>query len=451
MNIGKLESQLNDFDPRLRRQALENLLAYSAEHPGILVPEGASVNMHCHSFFSFSAYGFSPSGLVWLAKKKGFRAAGIVDFDVLDGVEEFLDACDLAEVRGSAAMETRIYVPEFSTRVTNSPGEPGINYHTGIGFTSQKVDGKVVKIMDNMRRQAIQRNHSIIEKLNAYLDPVAIDYELDVLPLTPAGSATERHMLVAYTTAAERTVSNLAEFWADKLALDLSKVTALLTNPAEFLMAVRVKLMKRGGIAYIQPSPENFPTAEEFYEMVSSCGALPIVNYLDGTNPGEQCLQELLALLTPKGAAALNMIPNLAIPDPQKDPDNTELRHQRRELLYRNVRLAQEFDLPLHIGTEMNSYGQRQLDDLTSPDLAPVRQTFVDGAFFIYGHTRLQKVLGLGYQSEWARNALPTRKMRNAFYTQAGYRIPPGIAGINLMRQIDPTMEPKEILALLNH
>ena len=60
---------------------------------------------------------------------------GIVDFDVLDAVEEFLDACEAAGVRGSAGIESRVFIPEFADREINSPGEPGVYYHMGIGFT----------------------------------------------------------------------------------------------------------------------------------------------------------------------------------------------------------------------------------------------------------------------------------------------------------------------------
>ena len=55
---------------------------------------------------------------------------------MLDAVDEFLAACDLAGVRGSAGIETRVFIPEFATREINSPGEPGVYYHMGIGFTS---------------------------------------------------------------------------------------------------------------------------------------------------------------------------------------------------------------------------------------------------------------------------------------------------------------------------
>jgi hypothetical protein len=448
--VPELESKLNEFDLNIRTQSLSDLLALAKKDPNLLAPQGPSANMHCHSFYSFNAYGYSPSALTWLAKKLGMQVAGIVDFDNLDGIAEFLHACDVAGVRGSAAMETRIYIPDFSTRVTNSPGEPGISYHMGIGFISHKVEGKSAKILHDMRRRADQRNRGMLERLNAYLDPVMIDYERDVLPLTPAGNATERHMLVAYIKAAELRITDLADFWSNKLEIDRSKMASLIKDIPEFLKSVRAKLMKHGGVGYVQPSPESFPTAEEFHEMVVSCGALPTVCYLDGTTAGEQCMEELLTLLARKGVVAMNMIPNLAIPDPQNDPDNSDLRRERCQLLYKTVRLAREFDLPLHVGTEMNSYGQRQLDDFASPELSPVHKDFIDGAYFVYGHTMLQRALGMGYQSEWAGSYLPTRALRNEFYTRLGYLTPPGYTGLNLLGQLDPTMQPSEILSRLS-
>ena len=51
-----------------------------------LAPEADVANMHCHTFYSFNAYGHSPTSLAWLAKKLGLKLIGMVDFDVLDGV-----------------------------------------------------------------------------------------------------------------------------------------------------------------------------------------------------------------------------------------------------------------------------------------------------------------------------------------------------------------------------
>jgi len=98
-------------------------------------------------------------------------------------------------------------------------------------------------------------------------------------------------------------------------------------------------------------------------------------------------------MLIGKGVVAFNIIPdrNWNVPDP-------EVRRMKVQNLYRVVELAQKLDLPLNIGTEMNSYGQKLADDLDAPELAPLRELFLDGAYFIYGHTRMQRALGLGYQ-----------------------------------------------------
>ena len=104
-------------------------------------------------------------------------------------------------------------------------------------------------------------------------------------------------------------------------------------------------------------------------------------------------------------------------------------------------------DLPLNIGTEMNTYGNKLVDDFDAPELAPVKQAFLDGAYFIYGHVRLQRSLGLGYQSEWAKAHLPTRKARNAFYTAAGYRIAPGKAGQEQLIKLSSRLDPQALFA----
>ena len=181
-----------------RTSALAELVALAERGEAPCEPVKDVVNLHCHTFFSFNAYGHSPTSLAWLAKKRGFAAVGIVDFDVLDAVDEFLAACDLAGVRGSAGIETRVFIPEFATREINSPGEPGVYYHMGIGFTSGTVPPEAAPTLAAMRARADRRNREMAARVNAYLDPVTIDYERDVLPLTPAGNATERHMLLAY-------------------------------------------------------------------------------------------------------------------------------------------------------------------------------------------------------------------------------------------------------------
>ncbi len=430
-----LETQLNDFSPQKRAEALKALIAANAPH---LDPQDV-VNLHCHTFFSFNAYGYSPTGLAWLAKHNGYKALGIVDFDVLDGVDEFLNACEQIDVRGSAGIETRVYLPEFSTRETNSPGEPGVYYHMGIGFTSSQIPADVAPIVADMRARASQRNRIMVDRVNAHLSPVAVDYDRDVLPLTPAGNATERHLLAAYTRAATDHFADPAPFWAEKLELPEEKIREQITDAPKFQNTIRAKLMKRGGVGYAQPGPDTFPNIDEVNRVIIACGALPCAAWLDGTTSGEKDIEELLELLVAKGAAALNIIPdrNWNISDP-------ETRRMKVKKLYEVAELARKLDLPLNIGTEMNTYGQRLVDDFSAPEMEPLRESFLAGAYFIYGHTLMQRTLGLGYQSQWAKDHLPTRRERNAFYTQVGRLVSPAQA--DMLKKFTSAQSPAEIL-----
>jgi len=449
--VTEIERALNSFDAATRRQALAELVSLAEQGVIALPPVRPVANMHCHTFFSFNAYGHSPTSLAWLARKQGYEAIGIVDFDVLDGVDEFLDACDAAGVRGSAGIETRLFIPQFATREINSPGEPGVTYHMGIGFTSSHAPEGAAAVLADMRQRAARRNRDMLGRVNAHLQPMTIDYERDVLPLTPAGNATERHMLAAFIrTAADafpspegKEPSALIAFWAGKLGLPQDQVASDIGDYARFSNRVRARLMKKGGVGYVAPGPESFPTLDAFHRMIVACGALPCATWLDGTSAGEQAIDELLELLISKGAVTLNIIPdrnwNIA------DPDTRQLKVRK---LYEIVEKADALALPLNIGTEMNAPGNKLVDSFDAPELEPVKQAFLDGAHFIYGHTVLQRALGLGYGSAWAKAHFPSQRERNAFYTAAGRQIAPGKASLARLRALGPEPEPGAIAAL---
>lgn len=430
-----------------RRAVLDTLVRAWRLGELTVAPQADLVNLHCHTAFSYNGYGHMPSSLAWLAREQGWYALATVDFDVLDGVDECLWACDRVEVRAATGIETRVFLPEFAAREINSPGEPGVLYHAGIGFVSSSAPHPAAEVLARMRQGAAERNRDIVARINAYLVTVAVDYARDVLPLTPAGNATERHILMAYDVAARRVYPQraaLLTFWAAKLGLEAAKVDVALgpdPSPNELL---RSKLMKRGGVGYVQPGPQTFPPVDQVIQATVACGAMPLFCWLDGSSEGEQHVEELLDLMLRKGVAAINIIP-----DRNWNYTDAQVRSAKVLELYKVVDLARSLDLPIIVGTEMNKPGQRLVDDLDAEPLRPLRQEFVRGADFCYGHTLLQRALGLGYQSAWSARHLPRRGERNAFYCAVGRAVAPGDEGLARVSALHADLGPDAILGRL--
>ena len=93
--IHQPEQRLDSFDPEQRRQALATLSKKVQSGEIDLPAAGTDVNLHCHTFFSYNAAGYSPTALAWEGRKQGLEAVGCVDFDVLDAVTEMLEAGDI--------------------------------------------------------------------------------------------------------------------------------------------------------------------------------------------------------------------------------------------------------------------------------------------------------------------------------------------------------------------
>ena len=230
-------------------------------------------------------------------------------------------------------------------------------YHMGIGVPSSRVPANAAGLLGDLRQLAARRNRDVIARVNPYVAPVTVDYEQDVLPLTPAGNPTERHIVVAYIRAAERLTPDPAAFWASRLGSTAEEMAATMADSARFQNLIRAKLMKQGGVGYVRPESGMFPSLEAFHKLIVACGALPCAAWLDGTSAAEQDIDRWLGFLVDRGVAALNIIPdrNWNIADPAA-------RRLKVRNLYRVVELARELDLPLHVGTEMNGFGQKLVD-----------------------------------------------------------------------------------------
>jgi hypothetical protein len=428
VSIEELEQKLDSFDAGERKQTLGSLCKKVRAGEVTLPEPGRAVNLHCHTFFSYNTYGYSPSKFAWLARKSGLAVAGVVDFDVLDAAEEFLQAARMLGLKGCAGLETRVYVPEFSDSVINSPGEPGVSYHMGVGFPGAKVPAEQKEFLAGLRRTAQQRNRELTTRVNKYLSPVELDYERDVLALTPSGNATERHICLAYARKAKEFFGKtdaLADFWSKKLAVDAEALGV--PEGRDLLNTIRAKTMKRGGVGYVQPDRGSFPLMADTNRFILAAGAIPVHTWLDGTSTGEQAIEELLEVAMSTGAAAINVIPDRNYTPGAKD--------EKTKNLYQVIALAEKLDLIVVEGTEMNSPGQKFVDDFDTEELRPLLPVFLKGAHIVYAHSVLQQKCRLGYTSEWAKRNFKSVAEKNEFFRRLGSALQPDqedkLAGLN--------------------
>ncbi|QPM67555.1 hypothetical protein [Atribacter laminatus] len=422
-SLGKIERELDNFNVEERKKAFLELKSL-VDQKKVLLPNSSSrVNLHYHTFFSFNAYGYSPLHIIWRARKEGLAMAGSVDFDVLDAMEEFLWGGFEVNLPVSSGIETRVYLPEFQDRELSSPKEPGVAYFMGNGFTQlPELETKTGKTLRYLKEIAQKRNRSVLKRVNSYLQPVTIDLEKDVLPLTPSGNPTERHLVMAYDIKADQIFPDQRErvkFWSEKLEIFPEKVEDFLNHKPDFYDFIRSKLMKHGGVGYVKPDVGDFPTLEQVTDMILDLGAIPSFSWLDGTRSGEKDPKELLDFCEAKGIETL-----FIVPDRNWDLPDQEERRLKLAKLYEIVEEAKRREFPIFVGTELNKFGQKFVDEFESAALAPIAPYFLRSAWMLWGHIIMERSSQRGYTSKWAAKTFQDRKAKNRFYYQIGQVIP---------------------------
>ncbi len=433
--IEQIRQALNSFDRDERRAAVEELSRARAAGKWKPKPPGDWMNLHGHTFHSYNSEGWSPSRLVFEGVEAGLEIIGSVDFDVLDAMEEVLDAGDLLGIKTTVGLETRVFIPEYSHWELNSPGEPGVAYFMATGCYRMPEEGsKGHGILANLKDLAQKRNREMVRRINDHLDKVSLDFESDVLPMTPSENPTERHLVEAYNKKGNEVFdgdpAGLLNFWADRFAIAPDELEPILHKTNPFQELLRSKLMKKGGAGYAEPDPSSFPTLLEMVDLARDMGALPTYAFLDGTTPGESNMLELLEFFQGKGVSALNIIPdrNWNITDP-------DTKSKKVAKLYEAVDAASELFYPLCIGTEMNKAGLPFVDDFGATELEPVVNDFRLGGRALWGHTLLARTQDRGWGSDFATQYFAdSQATRLEYYAKVGTEFRAGVETVEELR-----------------
>jgi len=422
-----ISQDIDSFNLDTRISALTDIarkLALETKAYGVINRACSLVNMHIHSFYSFNSQGYSPAHIALVCRQKGLYAAALCDFDVLDGLEEFIAAGQMLGLRTAVHLETRAYLKEYALVDINSPGEPGVTYILGAGFGCLPAPGSTaMKTLSAFRQQANLRNRALVGRINACLPEISIDYNADVIPLSPGGCPTERHIVQAYRLKAQAVFQireQLTSFWSKLLRKTDQEVGKLLNDLPIMDEKVRALLAKSGGIGYVRPDEKTFPPVDDFIACVLQCEAIPMASWLDGTSKGEEDMTGMLECLKAKGAAALNIIldrvHNLA---------NADERRIKTRNLNKVILAARKLAFPINIGTEMNKSGQPFVDNLECDALAPYRQDFLRGANIMIGQTILARYADFSYCGKSALSEYGADTVRKNDFFEAVGKLPP--------------------------
>jgi len=301
-----------------------------------------------------------------------------------------------------------------------------VYYFMGMGFGSlPPADSLAGRTLEQLRRRSAERNAAVVGRINAAFPEIAIDYADEVLPLTPSGNATERHIVAAYVKKARAVAGGKKEkeeeLWSRVTGRSAEKIASLLGDEVLLHGAVRSALIKSGGVGYVRPDSTTFPPIDDVIAMILDARAMPMATWLNGLSEGERDMATQLDCLRAKGVVALNIIPdrnwNIA------DPGDRELKVRN---LHEAVRIAAGMEMPLNVGTELNAPGQPFIDDFDAEPTRPLWPHFIRGANIVVGQARLLRWADFSYcGSEAVAEFGSDIRGKNNFFMQVGTLPPP--------------------------
>ncbi|MEM7235169.1 MAG: hypothetical protein AAF517_23525 [Planctomycetota bacterium] len=386
----ELEARLRRSDPgengydaseawSTRLDALRELRRSSADL-GADVRLGG-INTHIHTAKSFSFFD-SASDAAWSAYGAGVEVFGINDHYTIDGHPEFREACSVLGIVPTFSMEAVAMWAEAEEAgaTVNDPDNPGRTYLTSKGVTrAMAPDSAGRRDLDTMNAALLARNREITARVDGLIKAqhgpdAALSFD-DVLALTPHGQPTERHVSQALALWIERHYADATarkSFVEELTSAEIS--TEALADAASFQNFLRAKLIKSGGAAYVDESPEAFIPIERMVSLGLDLGAVPTYPVLGNPiTPWEEDLGVLFDRLAALRIHAIEVIPN----------------RNTRERLRDICDTAASRSIPVVNGTEHNTKSPVDLVDKFFFD-DEFRPHFERGANVLLGHQELR-------------------------------------------------------------
>ena len=166
--LESLHQRLVSFNAVERKAAVLEFKEKFAETAEAQTTETTCYNLHCHTFFSFNGYGYSPSYLACWAKAERLFAVGKIEFDgcEVSGEGSLVDVKDLRPIQ----------LPSNVPAAENPDFKPGTIALRGTKWTSES--SLVVSHAAAPAAAPSQKKISILESGNDWPEGVVVATDL---------------------------------------------------------------------------------------------------------------------------------------------------------------------------------------------------------------------------------------------------------------------------------
>lgn len=295
---------MNELSQLPDQEALLNWAKSQANH------SVHKVNAHIHTPYSFSAFKDIPQ-IFEMAKKEEIVAVGVNDFYTTDGYEEFNRLAVAANVFPLFNIEfigLNVELQKKGLKV-NDPGNPGRTYLSGKGLAfPAKLDEPYASQLSAVKAETLKQVSAMVDNTNGIFEEIGSDIRIsmeEIFEKYAVDQVRERHIAkIIRVKVYEKYASDedrkafLTKLYSGKIpAADLSDISSVENE-------MRGMLLKAGGKAFVEESPEAFLSVPEIKAIILNAGGIPTYplladnpkgGYTDFEKDKDALLKELLA------------------------------------------------------------------------------------------------------------------------------------------------------------
>jgi len=264
----------------------EQLLANAPDFDGNNLP---LTNGHLHTPYSFSAFD-TVEQTVQLASKEGLKAAGINDFNTVNGFDEWGRACSKHGMAPLFNIEMIGLNTEDQANdiKVNDPSNPGRTYISGKGLSTGTLPAYVSTWLSDAVAKNNMQSRAMTDLLNHHLRNAGAPFILDfkeILRKLTKGQVRERHLARAVRLKAEKAFTSEKERVEFYKIITQKEITS--SDPATIENLMRGALLKAGGPAFIPEDTNSFASLETIRELIMKAKGVPTYPFLGNALEGE--------------------------------------------------------------------------------------------------------------------------------------------------------------------